>query len=30
VGERLIQVSATEVTAEAEDGLVGAITEVAK
>ena len=30
VGEHLIQVSATEVTAEAEDGLVGALTEVAK
>ena len=30
VGEHLIQVSATEVTAEAEDGLVGAITEVVK
>jgi len=30
IGEHLIQVSATEVTAEAEDGLVAAITEVAK
>ncbi len=30
VGEHLIQVAATEVTAEAEDGLVGALTEVAK
>ena len=30
IDEHLIQVSATEVTAEAEDGLVGAITEVAK
>ncbi|MBX0287310.1 aminomethyl-transferring glycine dehydrogenase subunit GcvPA [Haloarcula salinisoli] len=30
IGEHLIQVAATEVTAEAEDGLVGAIAEVAK
>jgi len=30
IGEHLIQVSATEVTAEAEDGLVAAISEVAK